>query len=457
MTKNKTVFFCVLIIFGFFGGCKSAPTSNQEHSNAIISSKNVIQINMVGHWLGEGKREKLLLEFIKEFEFRNQEKTVKLTFPEKLYKGEKAEEEFIINQITKPIADYDIIRLKSHYASIARKLNDENWGSKYLENFYNIPHYKERHIPSLDFETLKKRTGDICVSPCIEGNYETIFANLTLAKKIGIDVKQYGMTYDDLLSYIKALDNYNKTNKTSIIAIFENDDSGWLTSETIFKRLFFSLLDGYNEINDPKYSERKLSALAQTYKAYEELSKYNPIQKNKNRLKIDWGRDNDYPLKDSCLFFVNGLYMYNIWDGKDNQALTKILPCELPVFKPSDSYMGDFSSTWCVPKNAPHKEEAIQLLMSFCRPIMAEKWVRYTKCPSGIRGNLTTTSFGIDAFEDFQYTINKKYNSKLVASADFRFITGENNNIPLNSTLVLGGLIGADEAMRNIKKQLKRN
>lgn len=454
---NLKTSFCLIIIVGLIlNGCKQ--TDNQiENSGITISQNNAVQLNIVGHWLGEGKREKMMREYTNEYEFLHQEIKIKMTFPEELYKGELGEQEFIISQVTKPVADYDILRLKSHYPAVARLMNDDSWGPKYLVDFYQVPGFIEAHIPSLNIDALKKRTGNICVSPCFEGNYEALYTNIEVAKKIGITVKQYGMTYEDFKSYLIAVEQYNKTNNTNIMPIFENDDNGWLTTETIFKRLFFSLLDGFTEINNPGYSEKKIKALEQTYRAYEELAKYKPIRNNKYRLNIDWGRDNDYPLKDSCLFFVNGSYMYNIWDGKDQNALSKMLPCELPVFKESDTYIGDYSSNWCVPQNAPNKEEAIKLLMYWCKPAMAEKWVRYTKCPSGIKGNLATTSFGIDPFEDFQYNINKKYNSRLVASTDFRLVTGEKNNIPLFSTLVLGGTMKADEAIRNLRNKLKTN
>jgi len=380
-----------------------------------------------------------------------------MKFPEELYKDDTGEFEFIINQVTKPVADFDIIRLKTDYPVIARMMKNENWGSQYLVNFIDVPGFLDRHSSSLDMEAIKRRTGNIVVGPCLEGNYETLYANLVIAKKIGITIKQYGMTYDDLVGYLKELQNYNVSHHTSIMAIFECPDNSWQTTEPIFNRLFFSLLDGFKEINNIRFSEKKIHALEQTFKAYEALAKYNPLRNNSYRLKIDWGRDNDYPLKDSCLFFVNGSYMYNIWDVKNHEAISKILPCELPVFKESDTYIGDFSPNWCVPLNAPHRKEAIQLMMYLCRPEMAEKWVRYTKCPSGIKGNLSEYAFGVDAFEDFQYTINKKYATRLVSKGDYTIITGEKNNIPLLTTTVLGGLVSGEDAMKRILKKIDKN
>lgn len=446
------VSFILLIVL--VASCIHSDSKALSGGLKINKSENVTQVNMVGHWLGEGKREKLVREFVNEFEFVNQDIKINMKFPEDLYKDDNGEFEFIINEVTKPVSDFDIIRLKSDYPVIARMMNNENWGAIYLVDFAEVPGFIEKHLSTLNMAAIKRRTGNICVGPCLEGNYETLYANLSIAKRIGITVKQYGMTYDDLLNYLKVLDDYNKTHKTSVMAIFECADNSWQTSEPIFKRLFFSLLDGYKEINNVSYSDKKMHALEQTFKAYETLSKYNPLRDNKDRMNIDWARDNDYPLKDSCLFFVNGSYMYNIWDIKDHEALTKILPCELPVFKSSDTYIGDFSPNWCVPLNSPHRKEAIKILMYLCEPSMAEKWVRYTKCPSGIKGNLAENAFGVDAFEDFQFTINQKYGAKMIAKDDYKILMGEKNDIPLHSTLVLGGLVSAEEQMNRIRRNL---
>ncbi len=436
-------------------GCGQLLNNKISNNTSTSQSKDVVHLKMIGHWLNEGKREKLIREFVNEFEFENQDISVNMQFPEDLYNGDYGELDFIVSQVTKPVSDFDIIRIKTHYPEIAAKFHDQYWGAKYLVDFSTIPGFVDSHVASLDLEKIKSRTGNICVGPYMEGNYEVIYVNLDLAKKIGISVKQFGMTFDDFLSYIRVVDVYNKTNNTSLMAIFENADHGWITTETIFLRLCYSLLDDFKEISENRITEKKFMALEKTYQAYEALSKYHPIRDNKYRKEINWTRDNDYPLKDSCLFFVNGSYMYNIWDGKNHVALSKIMPCELPVFKPTDTYLGDYSSTWCVPKNAPHREAAIRMMMYWCRPAMAEKWVRYTKCPAGIKGSLAEISFGIDPYEDFQYQMNKKYGKNLVAAGDYVQIFG-NNIISLNSSLVLGGEITAADAIHELRKGRKK-
>jgi len=38
-------------------------------------------------------------------------------------------------------------------------------------------------------------------------------------------------------------------------------------------------------------------------------------------------------------------------------------------------------------KNSPHRDQAVKLLMSLNKPDVAEKWARYTKSPTGVKGN----------------------------------------------------------------------
>jgi hypothetical protein len=256
------------------------------------------------------------------------------------------------------------------------------------------------------------------------------------------------MTFEDLLKYVKAVNEYNKLNNKHIAAIFE--DRNWISTETLFKRLCYSLLDNYDEVLDTKLTIKKINAIEQGYNACEQLARYKPIILS--RMKISWGRDNDYPLKDSCLFFVNGSWMYNIWTKNDKEAIRKMIPCELPVFKPSDSYIGGYTSNWAVPKNAAHLKEAIQMVLYWCRPDVAEKWARYTKCPSGVKGNLTTSSFGFDAYENFVFSIENKYGGKKVHPVSNNYLFGDKNfRLPLRVIEVLEGNMTAAEAVNEFQ------
>ncbi len=458
--KNKffKLFSLLILIIGTvfyllsFKNINKSETTNYVKLNPVIPTT---EINWIGQWQGEGDKEKFLTEIANEYEFMHQDVKVNLKFRDDVYNA-KDEAAFIIEQMKKPVADWDIIvRVHVNYQTIANELNDPNWGEKYLVDFSKIPGFIESHKDFIKTDMYKKRYGNVIFGPFNEGQLCTLYVNTEVAKKMGIEVKQYGMTFDDFLDYIKKADEYNKSHDY-IAPIFE--DANWIQSEIIFKNLFFSLLDNYDEVLDTRLTPEKLKALETTYKACEELSKYNPIIRNRQRM--NWGRDNIYPLEDSCLFMPNYTFMYNIWKMKGKEKMYKILPCELPVFKPSTVYLGGYVANWAVLKNAPHKDEAIKLMMYWCKPEVAEKWVRYTKSLSGIKGNLTTNTFGVDPFENFMYTIDKKYNGKMIQELDNRYILGDkllaNKNFKVLFRVidVLEGHMTAEQAMDDIKRNI---
>jgi len=430
--------------------CNNNFSVNQS-DNKKLTNIETTPLNFIGHWMNEGTRGKLVREVSNEFEFTHQDIKVNLKFPEELYNADDSLEiKFIIRQIQLPKSEWDIIRIKEHYFIIASILNDPEWGKKYLFDFSTIPEFLKLHKPLINTHETKQRSGNLLTGPYNEGFYWAIFTNTDIAKKIGINVKQYDMTFDDLLGYVKAVYEYNKTNNTHIAAIFE--DRNWISTETLYKRLCYSLMDNYDEVIEPKLTKKKLEAIEQGYIALEKLSVYQPVIKS--RMNILWGRDNDFPLKDSCLFFVNGSWMYNIWTKTDKINIRKMIPCELPVFKRSDSYIGGYTANWAVPKNAAHIKEAIQMMMYWCRPDVAEQWSRCTKCPSGVKGNLTTTSFGFDSFESFVFTLENKYGDKKVHPVTNSFLFGDKNyKLPLHVIEVLEGRMTAAHAFSEFKKK----
>jgi ABC-type glycerol-3-phosphate transport system substrate-binding protein len=423
---TPSVFFLFIIILTV--SCVNT-IQQTDNKKSEFNSNQVTQLNFIGHWYSEGERKNLIESVVREFEYNNQDIKINIKYPEEVYNGENTKEiQFIIDQIKKPVADWDILRIKEHYGAIARILNDPNWGKKYLVDFNTVPGFVNFHKSFIMSKTFREQNSGILLGPLVEGFYWAMFVNTDVAKKIGVEVKQYGMTFDDLLAYSKAVYDYNKTHKTHIAAIFE--DAGWISTETMFKNLCYSALSGYNEIVEPKLTTNKINAIEKGYKALEELSKYKPIIGT--RKNIVWGRDNDFPLKDSCLFFVNGSWMYNIWTKKNKTDIKKMIPCELPVFKKYDSYISGYTSNWTIPKNAPHKEQAIKLMMYWCRPEISELWVRYTRCPSGVKGNITSAEFGTDPFESFLYTIENTYNGNKIHHNEIKYLFGEINfNLPL--------------------------
>jgi hypothetical protein len=64
-------------------------------------------------------------------------------------------------------------------------------------------------------------------------------------KEVGIEIKQYEMTYSDFLEYIKAVYNYNQRNPSDYITPFTSRSTGH--SRAIAVQLYASLLDSPEE------------------------------------------------------------------------------------------------------------------------------------------------------------------------------------------------------------------
>src|SRR5208282_5838714 len=240
--------------------------------------------------------------------------------------------------------------------------------------------------------------------------------------------------FDDFDGYLKAADEYRKTHP-DIIPFFEYD---WGKTPTMFRILFFSLMDNFEEITEPVLTPKKMAAIEKCYMACEQLSNHHPIEHDWGQHK--WATENETILKDRCLFFPNLTLMYNIWKKNAPGQLKKVIPCEFPVFKTSSTYIGGYNSNFAVLKNSPHRDEAIKLMMFWCEPDIAEKWVRYSKSSSGVKGNLTATAFGLDPYESYSYAMEKKYGGNLLKDEDAEYIVGEKNkNIPLHIQDVLEG------------------
>jgi ABC-type glycerol-3-phosphate transport system substrate-binding protein len=450
---NISLVFLLLI---FFSCKKEESTSNSKLTNVQVSS----EVNWIGHWKNAGKREQLVREVANEFEFLNQNIKVNLKFPEEVYffakpnshESDVQEVTFIAEQVTSTKPKWDIIRLKDHYPRVAIFLNDPDWGKKYLVDFSEFTDFKDKHQSFVFNKEYKDANGGITIGPYNEGFYFAVFYNKDLADKMGIKIKQFGMTPDDFISYIKAVYDYNKSHGTDIVPMFEQES--WVISPMLVYNMFYSLVGDYNEIVNPEYNPKKLEYLEKVLRVFEEISKYDPLPKDRSKISSDLARS--FPLDEKCLLYPQGSWMYAYWHQIDKIKLRNMIPAELPSFTDHNpAYIGGYKACWAVPKNAPHKEEAIKLLKFWANEEVAEKWVRYTKCPTAVKGAVTTTTLGFDQFEDYQYYIIKKYGLHMLNPVDNSCFFGEKNKtiaVPVMDIIEKKQTV--DEVMANIKKQI---
>ncbi len=383
--------------------CNSKQSNEQLQNCKTIQKVTPVELNFLGHWFGEGKKEQFLKEQIREFEFTNQDIEINLKYPEEIYFDRRkmnVEIQFNADIAISENPQWDIIRLNNEYQKVADSLRDPEWAKKYLVDFSEIPEFRKTTRPELLSDTIKAIYGGIIPGPFIDGFYWSLWCNTEVAKKVGIEVKQFDMTNDDFFNYIKAVYDYNQKHNESIIAIYESGN--WRTTKAIAASLFFSEIGNYNEImNTDEFSERKLNTWEKVLRELERLSAYKPISPDWG--KTAWTETVNYPLAGKCLFYSNASWMYNIWLKQDSIKFRNMLPAEYPVFKNSPVCFGGYFVIWAVLKKSPHREQAVRFLLSLNKPDVAEEWSRNTKSPTGIKGNLTTYNFGLDKFENYEY------------------------------------------------------
>lgn len=433
--------------------CENQKIKSSKSKSDVLTHKS--EVNWVGHWQNEGKRQKLVDEVASEYEFLNQEIKVNLKYMDSIMLGatDAMEIELIAKEATSPNPRFDIIRVKDYYSRVANYLNDPEWTKKYLVDFSEDPDFKATHQEFLLNDEYKADNGGITVGPYNEGFYWAVWYNKEVADKMGIKVKSLGMTSDDFIGYVKQAHEYNLKNNTSIAPIFNARD--WLTLDVLVSQLFYSIIGDVDKIKNTEYNPAKIKALEKVIAVFDEIGKYE--SSFKDRSKYGWWPSLSVPLDGECLFYIQGSWMYNIWENIDATKVRKMYPAEIPTMDgTAPCYPGGFKACWAVLKNAKHKEEAIKLLKYWTSPQISESWVRYTKCPTGIKGNLAQVSLGLDQFEDFQYQLSKKFDGKLVKPTDSRYILGiRNKDVQIPVIDILEHKKTGAQVMSELRRQLK--
>ena len=455
--KRELIFF-LLILLLLSGGCVSEEKliiEKRMDINTTSAQGPDKEVNWMGHWLTEYGRETLVQEVAQDFELMNPDIDLNLEYPQQIIglRSKEALAKYIARMITSGDIDWDVVWMDDViYQYTAEELGDPGWGEKYLVNFENVEGFKEtQKCFIIDDPIYRQQTGGIIVGPYIEGYYYLIYCNNDVAEKMGIEVKQYNMTFDDLLGYVRAVNEYNQEHNTNIAAFYECNN--YITMELLFQNLFKSELGDFNKSKEETGSTAKNAALLKTFQGFEELGKYDPlIDSHKNNT---WYQTRHLVLDDECLFYIHGIWMYSHWMGIDEKKTTKMIPVELPVFQEVDYYLGGYIPTWAVMKDAPNMEEGIRLIMFWSTPLVAEKWVRYAKAPTGMVGHVSTSDSADDVFEQFQAEITEKYGGNVHYSANAGYIFGEENRLlqgNLNELLVrlLDGEITAEKAYNEI-------
>lgn len=433
--KSTIAFLLLAIFFLVLTACSlnsnvSITSNSQPNANAFASFSTIHKtpLNWMGHWHGEDKRETLVRDVAQEFAFRNQDIEVNMLFHNEII-GERSKvltAEYIVEMIESGSIDWDVVWLDDHiYQMVGESLNDPEWGKKHLVNMEVVPGFNQTQKSFiLDDPIYREQTGGILVGPYLEGYYYALYYNATLAARIGLHIKAENMTFADLLGYVQAVDAYNQANDTQIAAFYEAAD--WTTMEIVFQNLLKSELDDFETVREEVTSVEKQAALLKTLQAFEELGHYHPLIESHN--ENDWFLTRNLVLEEEALFYVNGTWMFSHWRGIDADKTFNMVPVELPAFQNVDYYLGGYIPTWAIMKNGPNRETAVKLMLYWSTPAVAEKWVRYTKNPTGIKGNVASAATGTDVFDQFQATMADKYGGNVHYSANAGYILGTENS-----------------------------
>ncbi|HEX5391951.1 MAG TPA: hypothetical protein VFW68_01630 [Rhodocyclaceae bacterium] len=440
------------------GEGRPTPTATTAPPTSPKVARNTI--NWMGHWYKADKRYDLVLEMKRDFSFQNQDTSVNLQFPEQIVgtNDKVVVARLIADMIKRKKFDWDIVWMDNHiYQFVAEELNDPFWGRKHLVNFEQVPGFVQSQKPFIiEDPAYRNQTGGILVGPYIEGYFYALYYNRDLAAKMGIQVKPFGMTFDDLLGYVKAAARYNQNAKDKIPIFFDAYDLP--SMEALFQNLVKSWVADYPATTAEQSRPQKLAAMYKGFQAFEELGKYRPLIPS--YATNAWFLTRDVPLNDKALFYISGTWMYSRWRDIDVAKSAKMVPTELPVFKPVDYCLGGVIPTWAVMKDSPHREAAVRLVMSMATPRVAERWVQYTKTPTGLAGDFSKATMGSDVYEVYQRTMSEKYGSRVQYSFNAAYLLGKKNSL-LQKDIVeilwklLEGKMTADQAQHLILAKMK--
>lgn len=457
----------VASLFYFFGS--STQTQVQRISTADVAGEEQKVIRMMAHWKGEDLREDFVMETVREFQTRNPDTRIEVQWNVDFPGGREGAIEEIIKQIKNGDVEWDVIWLEPfYYQKIADALDDQDWAKNHLVDFETVPGFAESQKSFIITDPqFRNHMNGVLTGPYIEGFYQPFYYNKVLADKIGLQIKESGMTAEDLKGYVQKIAEYNGQNGTDIAAFYEAGDlNGGIgygpTTWNIFQSLFRSELPELKDLKAAEFTPEKDAALKKTLRTLEEIGSYKPLIDNYEDL--DWFGTRNYMLDNQAVFTAAGAsWMYSHWRGIDAEKTLNMVPVEMPVYQKVDHYIGGYNPMFAVMENSPVRDESVEFLMEFSKPNIAEKWVQYSKGPSGIEGNLSDSgdsSANADQYDKFISHITDTYGGNVYDTKTVDYILGQkykdlSPKFYRHLVGVMNGDLSADDAYANIMADVK--
>jgi len=423
------------------------------------------ELNWIAHWLGEEKREQLVMEVAKEFRFLYPDTDLNIEFAltmegeGKTVKWKSAYR--IAEMVRSGDITADVVLLDTIiYEYVAELLGDPYWGKKHIEDVSSLPWFRASQKDFiLSSPYYREQTGGILVGPYIEGFFTCLWVNQEVERRVGLEVKNRGMTLEDFFSYAARLEEYNRIHNTFIPLI---KLCSWNRLDVLFEYLFKSLLEDPAFAITEVYHPEKERLFLETLLVFEKLASYGTA------INVDFA-DLEYKdcvrayLDGDGLFFVAGSYMYNHLLGIYPEKYANALPVEPPVINYSNGLVGDYIPVFAVMKKSPNKEAALNLLRLWSEPKIADKWVSYTKNPTGIKGHLQSpaSESGGDVYNDYIRDMTERYSHlPMRYFQGLTYIFGDRNPVTPyelreNLARILGGSLSARDYYEDVIRRFR--
>ncbi|MBN1926382.1 MAG: extracellular solute-binding protein [Prolixibacteraceae bacterium] len=464
--QKKYVLVFLLPIAYLLSSCSE---NNQGEINAgsksfTSSQKQAKEITWMAPWYDEGNKELMMRDVRRHYEFLNQDIKLRQLFTNELYPDElwwAAVSPDIIRMIENDDWPYDVLICeKGHYRVIANQLNDPDWSKKYFVDFKEEDWFIDAHREGiLDSKSILSTYGGIIPGPLLEGTIYILYVSTVVEEKLGIQVKRLNMDFTDFLEYARVVYKYNQTHSDKI-GFFSTQDGSAVSR--LFKHL---TLTAYGKEEFSSNAE-SYEALAKVYAAFEELSKFNPLERY-----VDYGDMNTDALQrilneEDYLFNMEATWIYNIWESSNPEGLKKMKPCELPSFegKSPTHYEGDFQTIFAVPKRGKNVEEAKKLIRYLSSGDIGEQWINITKCPTGLKTRISFTDFGKEEFDVFFRHLQGKYGTNFSETNLYILLWGKSPdytyeepsfNADFMHQDILNGKISAKRALERVKQKYR--
>lgn len=440
---------------------EETPVDRKENSRRIT-------LNWISHWKNEDMREVLVREIKKNFEFLHPGVEVNLVFSKDLRGPEPAHKKRVADEIVKMINTgkiaWDVVLLDiAVYEHVSEKLGDSRWVTEHLVNFATVPGFLDCQKDFIAKEPrYKEMIGGMFTGPFIEGYMMNLWYNTKVAERIGIEIKERGMTFDDFLGYAEKIHLYNKANGSSLLFM---KVPSWNRMDFLFENLFKSLFDDFQSAVEKTFNKKKKQAFLETLLAFEKISQFQPaVNRNVDTLPFDEFLE-QVLYDDDSLFIIGGTFMYSHLHGLDKEESVKMRPVDNPYLGKPNGLVGDYTPVFAVMKNSNNRDLAVELVMSWAKPANAEKWVRYTKNLTGAKGHLSerVTRNG-DYFDDihemFITDMEKKYKeSPMMYLRTPTYVFGDENTVSVTElrsklAIILAGDLTAREYFDDVMTRL---